>query len=66
MIGPVEQMSLEDYPVKGLYFMVVNSPQLLCTSTGLYMAGVGGGEPVAEENVLLGIRGNLTTDAPFM
>lgn len=46
--------------------ILVCGRSLLCTSTGLYMAGVGGGEPVAEENVLLGIRGNLTTDAPFM
>ncbi|XP_042753588.1 wax ester synthase/diacylglycerol acyltransferase 4-like isoform X1 [Lactuca sativa] len=28
MIGPVEKMALSNQPVKGLYFMVVNSPQL--------------------------------------
>ncbi|KAM2306001.1 hypothetical protein ACFXTH_025491 [Malus domestica] len=28
MIGPVEQMSLANQPIKGLYFMVVGSPQV--------------------------------------
>ncbi|WOG85300.1 hypothetical protein DCAR_0104488 [Daucus carota subsp. sativus] len=27
LIGPVEQMSLSDHPIKGLYFFVVNAPQ---------------------------------------
>lgn len=28
LIGPVEQMSLSDHPIKGLYFFVVNAPQV--------------------------------------
>ncbi|KAI3946473.1 hypothetical protein MKX01_017689 [Papaver californicum] len=28
LIGPVEKMSLENHPIKGLYFVVVNSPQV--------------------------------------
>jgi hypothetical protein len=28
MIGPVEQMSLANHPVKGLYFLVFGSPEV--------------------------------------
>ncbi|OVA00388.1 O-acyltransferase [Macleaya cordata] len=28
LMGPIEQMSLANHPVKGLYFMVVNAPQV--------------------------------------
>ncbi|KAI3872037.1 hypothetical protein MKX03_009897 [Papaver bracteatum] len=37
MIGPVEQVSLADHPVKGLYFMVVNVPQNLTITAVSYM-----------------------------
>ncbi|KAI3891015.1 hypothetical protein MKW98_007320 [Papaver atlanticum] len=37
MIGPVEQVSLADYPVTGLYFMVVNVPQNLTITAVSYM-----------------------------
>ncbi|RZC86690.1 hypothetical protein C5167_030041 [Papaver somniferum] len=44
-VGPVEQVSLADYPVKGLYFMVVNSPQNLTitavSSMGMLRISVG-------------------------
>lgn len=28
IIGPVEQMALDNHPVKGLYFMVVGPPEV--------------------------------------
>ncbi|KAI3955861.1 hypothetical protein MKW98_006221 [Papaver atlanticum] len=37
MIGPVEQVSLADHPVTGLYFMVVNVPQNLTITAVSYM-----------------------------
>ncbi|KAI3981312.1 hypothetical protein MKX01_004576 [Papaver californicum] len=37
MVGPVEQVSLANHPVKGLYFMVVNSPQNLTITAVSYM-----------------------------
>ncbi|KAK1368427.1 O-acyltransferase WSD1-like [Heracleum sosnowskyi] len=37
LIGPVEQMSLSDHPVKGLYFIVVNSPQSAEVTVMSYM-----------------------------
>ncbi|CAN6570231.1 unnamed protein product [Malus baccata var. baccata] len=40
MIGPAEQMSLANQPIKGLYFMVVGSPQDLDISVLSYMGKV--------------------------
>ncbi|TQD75014.1 hypothetical protein C1H46_039454 [Malus baccata] len=40
MIGPVEQMSLANQPIKGLYFMIVGSPQDLDISVLSYMGKV--------------------------
>ncbi|CAH1433711.1 unnamed protein product [Lactuca virosa] len=37
MIGPVEKMALSNQPVKGLYFMVVNSPKSLVVTIMSYM-----------------------------
>ncbi|XP_062007344.1 wax ester synthase/diacylglycerol acyltransferase 4-like isoform X1 [Rosa rugosa] len=37
MIGPLEQMSLADQPIKGVYFMVVGSPQSLTITAMSYM-----------------------------
>ncbi|KAI3893810.1 hypothetical protein MKW92_012784 [Papaver armeniacum] len=37
LIGPVEKMSLAKYPLKGLYFMVVNIPQSLMVTIVSYM-----------------------------
>ncbi|KAI3872535.1 hypothetical protein MKX03_012234 [Papaver bracteatum] len=37
VIGPVEQVSLAEYPVKGLYFMVANVPQNLTITAVSYM-----------------------------
>ena len=28
MVGPVEQVALENHPIKGFYFMTVGSPQV--------------------------------------
>ncbi|KAI3987040.1 hypothetical protein MKX01_036830 [Papaver californicum] len=40
LIGPVEQMSLANHPVKGLYFCVINAPQSLLISLVSYMGKV--------------------------
>ncbi|XP_043687453.1 wax ester synthase/diacylglycerol acyltransferase 4-like [Telopea speciosissima] len=37
MIGPMEQMSLADHPIRGLYFMVVGAPQSLAVTIVSYM-----------------------------
>ncbi|XP_042486400.1 wax ester synthase/diacylglycerol acyltransferase 4-like [Macadamia integrifolia] len=37
MIGPMEQMSLANHPIRGLYFMVVGSPQSLTVTIVSYM-----------------------------
>lgn len=37
MIGPVEKMALSNQPVKGLYFMVVNSPQVSSIFATIYI-----------------------------
>ncbi|XP_042521005.1 wax ester synthase/diacylglycerol acyltransferase 4-like [Macadamia integrifolia] len=37
MIGPMEQMALADHPVRGMYFVVVGSPQSLTVSIVSYM-----------------------------
>ncbi|XP_071717664.1 wax ester synthase/diacylglycerol acyltransferase 4-like [Rutidosis leptorrhynchoides] len=37
LIGPLEKMALVDQPVKGLYFMVLNSPQSLTVTVMSYM-----------------------------
>lgn len=33
MIGPLEKMTLDNQPIKGLYFMVVNIPQVYYSIT---------------------------------
>ncbi|KAM1717981.1 hypothetical protein ACFX11_025750 [Malus domestica] len=40
MIGPLEQMSLANHPIKGLYFLVVGTPQDLDISIVSYMGKV--------------------------
>ncbi|KAM1956207.1 hypothetical protein FF1_025425 [Malus domestica] len=40
MIGPLEQMSLANHPIKGLYFLVVGTPQDLDISILSYMGKV--------------------------
>ncbi|XP_026428112.1 O-acyltransferase WSD1-like [Papaver somniferum] len=40
LIGPVEQMSLANHPIKGLYFCVINAPQSLLLSLVSYMGKV--------------------------
>lgn len=40
LIGPVEQMSLSDHPVNGLYFIVVNAPQSAEVTVMSYMGKI--------------------------
>ncbi|KAI3940600.1 hypothetical protein MKW92_050195 [Papaver armeniacum] len=40
LIGPVEKMALANHPIKGFYFVVVNSPQNLMISLVSYMGKI--------------------------
>ncbi|PRQ32852.1 putative O-acyltransferase WSD1 [Rosa chinensis] len=37
MIGPLEQMSIANHPIKGIYFIVTGAPQCLAITAMSYM-----------------------------